>query len=146
MCPLFGAPCVLSPVTLTAPLIITGTPYDPTPSPVATSPLSQVTYLQWNYRDVYVPPPLLCQLLSEATTLDRQTEVWKTSGILISVAVCWVQTNPPSCSLSYAKLPKPPLNNRVFCAHCVRAALARKLSVHQPMLPFQCACLGQAFG
>lgn len=39
--------------------------------------MPQLTHLQWNYKDVYVPPPLLHGLLTESTAVEQQNVVWQ---------------------------------------------------------------------
>jgi hypothetical protein len=51
------------------------TPYDPVSEGKGPSVTSQVTYLQWNYKDVYVPPQLLYELLTDATAVEQQNAV-----------------------------------------------------------------------
>lgn len=38
--------------------------------------MSQITFFQWNYKDVYIPPHLLHDLLTETTAVEQQNAVW----------------------------------------------------------------------
>ena len=55
----------------------TGTPFDPVSVEQLPDVISQLTYFQWNYKDVYVPPHLLHGLLTESNAMERQIAVWK---------------------------------------------------------------------
>lgn len=58
------------------PLPPIGTPYDMVNVSKAPGLLSQITSFQWNYKDVYVPPHLLHDLLAETTAIEQQNAVW----------------------------------------------------------------------
>lgn len=68
---MYGVWCVLP---IPPPLHI-GTPYEVSGSK-APGVQSQITYFQWNYKDVYVPPNLLHDLLTETIAVEQQNAVW----------------------------------------------------------------------
>lgn len=58
------------------PILPVGTPYDVVDGSKAPGVVSQITFFQWNYKDVYVPPHFLHDLLTETIAVEQQNAVW----------------------------------------------------------------------
>ena len=124
----------------------TGTPFDPVSVEQLPDVISQLTYFQWNYKDVYVPPHLLHGLLTESNAMERQNAVWEYASIGKSASIvvelyrelrCWFDSVCHSsctgirssawfsCSLPPCPLILPlPLLSRCLPLLCIRTTTA----------------------